>query len=77
VDDKFAKHDGLLDAYVTEAQLAAEFRKNPRTLLRWRKLGIGPPVTMTGITPNYNVEKAGQWLAAGGTASIKQRPRSR
>jgi hypothetical protein len=77
VDDKFPNHDSLLDGYVTEAQLAAEFRKNPRTLLRWRKLRIGPPFSMAGITPLYNIQKARQWLAAGGTASTKRRTRSR
>lgn len=65
---------GLLGGYVTEAELAAQLDKDPRTLLRWRKLAIGPPYTMNGLTPMYSVEKAREWLAAGGVASVKPRP---
>jgi hypothetical protein len=75
--DDITKSAGLLDGYVTEAELAAELRKDSRTLLRWRKLRIGPPVTMAGLTPLYNIEKARQWLATGGTASTKSRARKR
>jgi hypothetical protein len=76
VHDEYPKRSGLLDGYVTEAELAAELDKDPRTLLRWRKLGIGPPFTMAGIKPMYNVERAREWLAAGGTASAKPRSRT-
>jgi hypothetical protein len=61
----------LLANYLLEKQLAVEFHRNPRTLQRWRKLGIGPPVTMMGELPYYNIDAARAWLAAGGTA-IKQ-----
>jgi hypothetical protein len=55
---------GLLDDYLSEEELAAQLRKNVRTLQRWRKLRIGPPVTWNGRTPTYNVESARQWLRA-------------
>jgi hypothetical protein len=77
MDDQSNKLAGLLHGYVSEAEIAAELRKDPRTLLRWRKLRIGPPFAMTGITPLYSIEKARQWLAAGGTASAKPRTRMR
>ena len=67
-----SRRAGLLDDYYTEAELAAELRKDPRTLLRWRKLRIGPPFTMDGFTPIYSIEKARKWLAEGGTAGISK-----
>jgi hypothetical protein len=65
------KRVGLLDEYLSEAQLAAELGKDIRTIQRWRKLRIGPPVTMKGITPIYNIATTRAWLSAGGTASAK------
>jgi hypothetical protein len=72
VDVNPHKRVGLLEGYLTETELATELDKDPRTLLRWRKLRIGPPFTMNGVMPIYNIEKARQWLAAGGTASRRQ-----
>jgi hypothetical protein len=63
----------LLADYLTEQQLAVELARNPRTLQRWRKLGIGPPVTMIGELPYYNIEKAQAWLADGGTAGAPKK----
>jgi hypothetical protein len=75
VNKKFPQRTGLLDDYSTEAELAAELNKDPRTLFRWRKARIGPPFTMNGETPLYNKEQARQWLAEGGTAATKTRRR--
>jgi hypothetical protein len=61
---------GLLAEYLTEQELAAELRKNPRTVQRWRALGIGPPYAMNGETPIYPRSGAVSWLQAGGTAGV-------
>lgn len=66
-----SKRAGLLDDYLGEAELAAELGKNLRTVMRWRKLRVGPPFVLKGITPIYHIELARQWLAAGGTGSNK------
>lgn len=54
----------LLDDYFTRPALARELGKSERTLERWERLGIGPPVTRLGITPIYNIETARAWLRA-------------
>ena len=61
---------GLLDDYLSEAELAAELQKDVRTLQRWRKLRVGPPFVMNGITPIYHRPGAAKWLQAGGTAGV-------
>lgn len=52
----------LLDEYLTRPELAVEFDKSERTLERWERLGIGPPVTRLGSTPIYNIQGARAWL---------------
>ena len=54
----------LLDDFFTRAALARELGKSERTLERWERLGIGPPVTRLGNTPIYNIERARAWLLA-------------
>jgi hypothetical protein len=76
-----APRPGLLDDYLSEAELAEELQKDVRTLQRWRKLGVGPPFTLTGVTPKYPRSGAARWLESGGTAGVKRprgfRPRGR
>ena len=52
----------LLDNYYTRPELAAELNKSERTLERWERLRIGPPVTRNGITPLYYKSGARGWL---------------
>jgi hypothetical protein len=59
-----APRPGLLDDYLSEAELAEELQKDVRTLQRWRKLGVGPPFTLTGVTPKYPRSGAARWLRA-------------
>ncbi len=54
----------LLDDFFTRAALAGELGKSERTLERWERLGIGPPVTRLGNTPIYNIDGARAWLRA-------------
>jgi hypothetical protein len=58
----------LLGGYFREPELARELNKHPRTLKRWRDLGIGPPFAMLGSEIIYPISEAKAWLAAGGTA---------
>ena len=72
-----APRPGLLDDYLSEAGLAAELQKDIRTLQRWRKLRVGPPFVMNGITPIYHRPGAAKWLLAGGTAGAAKARRRR
>jgi hypothetical protein len=56
----------LLEGYATEAELAAQLKRKPSTVERWRRLRIGPPFVRNGKTPLYHVESARAWLRAGG-----------
>ena len=38
----------ILSEFLTKEELAAELRRNPRTLDRWAVLGMGPPRTHVG-----------------------------
>jgi hypothetical protein len=38
----------ILAEFLTKDELAAELRRNPRTLDRWDVLGMGPPRTFVG-----------------------------
>jgi hypothetical protein len=54
----------LLDGYATEPELARELKRSERTLIRWRVMREGPPVTFVGRTPMYNLASAREWLRA-------------
>lgn len=71
------KRAGLLDDYMTEAELAADVKKHPRTVKRWRDLRVGPPYSMMGESPIYHIPTARQWIAAGGTAAASNNKRRR
>jgi hypothetical protein len=54
----------ILAEFSTREELAAELRVNPRTLDRWRVLGIGPPQTHVGRKVLYRRTSVQKWLAA-------------
>jgi hypothetical protein len=54
----------ILSEFLTKEELAAELRRNPRTLDRWDALGIGPPRTCFGRTVLYRRATVQKWLAA-------------
>ena len=54
----------LLDGLLPENVAAPGLNRVPRTLQRWRRLGIGPIVTMVGNTPMYHVDDVKAWLRA-------------
>jgi hypothetical protein len=52
----------ILEDYVAEDDLAAEFDKNPRTLKRWRDTGEGPPHLRIGHAIYYRRSAVRDWL---------------
>ena len=55
---------GVLDDYLTEADLARELDKSKRTLERWRRLRIGPTPTIVGNRILYAITDVQIWLRA-------------
>jgi Helix-turn-helix domain len=54
----------ILSEFLTTEELAAELRRNKRTLDRWEALGIGPPRTHVGRKVLYNRASVQKWLVA-------------
>lgn len=54
--------DDLRRELLTEEQLAALLRKDPRTLRRWRQLRIGPPWVPLGRSVVYLSSAVLRWL---------------
>jgi hypothetical protein len=53
----------VLSGFLTKEELAAELRRNPRTLDRWEVLGMGPPRTVVGRQVLYRRTSLLKWLA--------------
>jgi phage terminase Nu1 subunit (DNA packaging protein) len=56
--------ESILSEFLTKKELAAELRRNPRTLERWAVLGIGPPRTRGGRHVLYRRASVQRWLMA-------------
>ena len=56
--------ESILSEFLTKEELAAELRRNPRTLDRWEVLGMGPPRTHVGRKILYRRASVQKWLAA-------------
>ena len=54
----------ILSEFLTKEELAAELRRNPRTLDRWEALGVGPPRTRVGRQVLYRRASVQKWLCA-------------
>ena len=54
----------VLSGFLTKEELAAELRRNPRTLDRWEVLGMGPPRTLVGRKVLYRRVSVHRWLTA-------------
>jgi hypothetical protein len=54
----------ILSEFLTKEDLAAELRRNPRTLDRWEVLGVGPPRTRVGRQVLYRRASVQKWLVA-------------
>ncbi len=59
-----SQSEPLLSEFLTKEKLAAELRRNVRTLDRWDALGIGPPRTCVGRTVLYRRASVEKWLVA-------------
>ena len=59
-----SKSEPILSEFLTKEELAAELRRNPRTLDRWHVLGVGPPRTRVGRQVLYRRASVERWLAA-------------
>lgn len=59
-----SKSEPLLSEFLTKEELAAELRRNPRTLDRWDALGVGPARTHVGRQVLYRRASVERWLAA-------------
>ena len=56
--------EAILSEFLTKEELAAELRRNPRTLDRWEVLGMGPPVTKLGRRTIYRRTSVQAWIRA-------------
>jgi hypothetical protein len=54
----------ILSEFLTKEGLAAELRRNVRTLDRWHALGMGPPRTYIGREVRYRRASVVRWLVA-------------
>jgi transcriptional regulator with XRE-family HTH domain len=55
---------GILDGYISRADLAAELGYAFETLIRWEKDGRGPPVTRIGRKVLYLRTSLKKWFEA-------------
>jgi len=58
-----ASPPSLLDGYWSQDEFATQIGKEKRTVQRWAKMRLGPPITLCGKTPYYNIDSAKKWLA--------------
>ena len=54
----------ILADYMTDAQLAEAYDKSPRTIKRWRRLGLAPPSIPWGNKRLTHVDDAAAKLEA-------------
>jgi len=54
--------EGLLDSYLTEAEMAATLDRTRRSLSGWRRAGQGPAWVKIGPTILYPKEGLAAWL---------------
>ena len=59
-----SKFEPILSEFLTKEELAAELRRNVRTLDRWNVLGMGPPRTQVGRKVLYRRASVQKWLCA-------------
>jgi len=57
-----SRNPGLLDEYLTDAELAKELGVTVRTVKGWRTQGAGPAVTRVGKRPMTSREAVRKWL---------------
>lgn len=68
---------GLLDGYLTPAQLAEQLGVSLRTLSRWHTQRIGPRRVTNGRLILYRADAVREWLDAGEGHPPRPEPRIR
>lgn len=58
----------LLDDKLTTTELASELKRSPETLIRWRRLRIGPPFLRLQGRVLYSRKAVEQWIESQGSA---------
>ena len=61
-DEEDKSKSGIMDDLLTERVAADVLDKSPRTLQRWRRLGIGPPWIEIGSSIYYRAESTRTWI---------------
>jgi hypothetical protein len=59
--------------YLDELEAAAALNVTPKTLIEYRRTGIGPQYAELARKIFYSREAIAAWLAAGGTRSTEQK----
>lgn len=62
----------LLNNKLTTAELAAELKRSPETVMRWRRLRVGPPFMRVQGRVLYDREQVEKWLAAQSSQAVQQ-----
>lgn len=52
----------LLDGMMTTAELSEELKRSPETIIRWRRLRIGPPYIRLQGRVLYDRAQVEKWL---------------
>jgi Helix-turn-helix domain len=68
---------GLLAAFLSEDDLAAEIGVTVRTLRRWRKKREGPDITEIGRRRMYAIAAVRRWLASREQPMVRASRRAR
>ena len=55
---------GLLDDWLTDAELARELHRDKRTIHRWRRLGALPPSIILGREHRTHRKVVADWLSS-------------
>jgi hypothetical protein len=63
----------VLSGYLNKDQLAQQLNKTTRTIERWARQRIGPPVTRVGRKPFYSIESVRSWLKSREQPMVRER----
>jgi hypothetical protein len=65
----------VLDDYLPRSALAEQLNKTIRTLERWERQRIGPPITRIGRRPFYRIDGVRNWLRRCEMPMVRERTR--
>ena len=70
-------NEHILSNFVPEEALADELDVHVRTIARWRRERVGPPLALKGRQILYHRDDVSQWLRRGGVAARQKPQRGR